>query len=649
MSNSEAVLLKAVRHGVTAWRPPRFISLSEWADKHAYLSSESSAVTGKFHCLSYQRAILDAFSDRRTETITLMKSARVGGTKAIDFAIAYRIDQNPRPMLVVQPTIFDAKRFSKAEIKPMFRDTPVLWGKVSKARSRDSGDTMQQKDFIGGTLYLVGANSPSGLSSITVGDIFLDEVDRYNSEAGDEGDPISLAIRRGATFPNRKVMIVSSPFARGKSKIEYYFLAGDQRRYYVPCRKCGCMATLQFRAIPGREPGFIMEWPEGRPEAAFFRCPECKGEIADEHKTWMMEHGEWRAKMPFNGHASFHIWAAYSYSVNESWGNIAKEFLKAKETPETLKVFINTWLGETWVIQGEAPDWHRLYERREDYPKGMVPNGARVITAAADVQDDRIEVEIVAWGAGLESWGIDYRVLLGDTDSISNPVWRMLDELLIEQFEAANGHLYNIARFAIDCGYRTQIVTAWAARHGFPRVVAVKGIDNERQVIGAPAYTEYTLGGKRRRGSVRHYPIGVSLIKGELYGWLRQAGPTKENPAIPIGWCHFSTNIHNEEYFRQLTAECLTVKENKAGRKKYEWVKDHRRNEALDVRVYNRALAFQLGVDRWKREAGPTLPKAREAAMVKPELPEERVEQRPLLTPRSRRAPLQSSRFRRLW
>ena len=217
------------------------------------------------------------------------------------------------------------------------------------------------------------------------------------------------------------------------------------------------------------------------------------------------------------------------------------------------------------------------------------------------MQQDRIEVEIVAWGLDLESWSIDYRVYHGDTDILASSVWRSLDELLVEQFSKANGIPMSIARFGIDCGYRTQVVTQWVKRHGFPRVIALKGSDTERQVIGVPATTETTIAGKRIKGSVKHYPVGVSLIKSELYGWLKLPGPTQENPEIPIGYCHFSTNIHTEEYFRQLTAERLEITATKTGRKKYEWVVDYKRNEALDVRVYNRALAFQLGVDRWKR------------------------------------------------
>jgi phage terminase large subunit GpA-like protein len=247
---------------------------------------------------------------------------------------------------------------------------------------------------------------------------------------------------------------------------------------------------------------------------------------------------------------------------------------------------------------------------------------------------------------------MDYRVVHGETDSLASPVWRALDELLLEEFPGERqGKTFTVARLAVDCGFRTQVVTSWAKRQAFPRVMAVKGSDAERQVMGSPTFTEYTLGGKRLKGGVKHYPIGVSLIKSELYGWLKIPAPTAENPEVPIGWCHFSTNVHTEEYFRQLTAERLEITTGKTGRRKYEWVLDHKRNEALDVRVYNRALAYQLGVDRWKRENAPTVASATAGGgTVRPRMP--RAPAPPLRMPRPRPVhPLRpiGGRPRRLW
>ena len=642
-------LEKAVRRGCSAWRAPKRVPLSEWADEHAYLSRESSAVYGKFHCLPYQRAIFDAFTDPRVETLTLMKSSRVGGTKLIDFAIAYRIAQDPRPILVVQPTIKAAMRFSKIELNPMFRDTPALQGKVRKAKSRDTNNTLLQKDYIGGSIFLVGANSSTDLSGLTIGDVFLDEEDRYPEEADKEGDPSELAMRRSDTYPNRKIVRVSSPADKQTSKIEPSFLKGDRRYYYVPCPFCGSMRPLIFQAREGRV-GHTFEWPEDHPEKAFFRCADCKAEILEKYKRKIVEKGEWIATKPFSGHASFHIWAAYSFSPNARWSHIALAFLEAKDRPSKLKVFVNTWLGETWTSQGEAPDWHRLYERREQYLRGIVPHRARGITAAGDVHPDRIEVDIRAWGAGLENWGIDYRVFYGETDSISSPIWHELDELLVEQFCAEDGRILTLARFGIDCGFNTQVVTTWVKRKHSPKVVALKGSPTERSIVGHPKTTEYTLNGKRMPGSINHYPVGVSLVKSEIYGWFRQPAPTEENPIVPVGFTHFSVNIHNEEYFKQLTAERFETTILKNGRTKYEWVKEYKRNEALDVFVYNRVLAYQLGVDRWKASTDP-VPHSqsgrRQEGTVTPSLPKESI--RPASRTERARSRLLSRRPRRIW
>ena len=67
-------------------------------------------------------------------------------------------------------------------------------------------------------------------------------------------------------------------------------------------------------------------------------------------------------------------------------------FQEAQKNPALLQVFVNTVLGETWTQQGEAPDWQRLYDRRENYGIGTIPASGLFLTAGVDVQRDRIEV-----------------------------------------------------------------------------------------------------------------------------------------------------------------------------------------------------------------------------------------------------------------
>lgn len=583
MSVSLAALVAATYQ---SFKPPPKLSLSQWAEKYAQLSAESAAEPGKWRNLPYQVGIMDAISDPRVERVTVMKSARVGYTKIIGHCIAYHIHYDPCPMMVVQPTEADAEGYSKEEIAPMIRDTPVLAALVSDAKSRDSGNTILQKQFPGGTLSLVGANSPRGFRRVSRRIVIFDEVDGYPPSAGPEGDQIKLGIRRTEYYHNRKIISGSTATTEAQSRISPMFEESDRRFYHVPCPHCGEFQVLKF---PN------MKWPEGEPEKAHFECVSCQKKIEHKDKRSMIEAGRWVPEKEFNGHAGFHIWAAYSYSPNASWGQIAKEFLEAKKSgTEALKTFINTVLGETWKEKGDAPEWERLFERRETYPIGTVPLGGVFLTAAADVQKDRIEVEVVAWGRGRESWSVDYRVLPGDTST--EVPWKALDELLGHHYPNEKGELLPIKALGVDTGFNTQHVYNWARRHSAARVYLLKGRHDIPTPVGQPSAVDVSALGKKIRRGLRVWPVGVSMIKSELYGWLSLKKPTKPEDPFPPGYMHFPE--YGEEYFLMLTAEELVTRLVK-GFRKTEWEKTRDRNEALDLRVYNRAIAFIIGIDRY--------------------------------------------------
>ena len=229
-----------------AFKPPKKLSLSEWADEYAYLSAESSAEGGRWHTLPYQKAMMDAITDPKIEQVTVMKSARVGYSKILNHIIAYHIHQDPCGIMVVQPTIEDAAGYSKEEIAPMIRDTKVLTNLVSDAKTRDSNNTILQKQFPGGVLSLVGANSARGFRRVSRRIVLFDETDGYPASAGTEGDQIKLGIARTQYFWNRKIVAGSTPTIKDFSRIERLFEQSDQRRYYVPCPHCGHMQYLRW-------------------------------------------------------------------------------------------------------------------------------------------------------------------------------------------------------------------------------------------------------------------------------------------------------------------------------------------------------------------------------------------------------------------
>lgn len=598
-----------VREAMNAWRPPPRLTLSTWADAHFVLSAESSAETGRWKTLPYQVGIMDAITDPTVEQVSVMKSARVGYTKIIDATIGYYIDQAPCSILVVQPTVEDAKGFSKEEIAPMLRDVPrlarVVIEEAEEVGPRDSGNTILHKKFPGGVLSLVGANSGTGFRRVSRKVVLFDEVDAYPPSAGQEGDQIQLGIKRTEYFWDRKIVAGSTPLIAGASRIEELFDAGDRRRYYVPCPQCGFMDFLVFKQ---GDRGHWMRWPDKRPEAAHFVCFKCGKEIEHRHKREIVGAGEWRAEAPFKGHASFHLWAALSFSPNATWAHLAKEFLATNDRPEQLKVFVNTALGETWQEKGEAPDWKKLHERPKRYKKGDVAAAAVAITAGVDVQADRLVCELVAWGEDKQSWSIEAIVFPGDTSSEENPVWANLDALLGREWMTAGGELLSIRMLAIDSGYNTQTVYNWARRHPLSRVIACKGATGARAIIGSPSKVDVTIRGTKRKRGYQVWPIGVDMAKSELYGWLRlELG---ENNAAPPGYCHFPEE-YDAEYFKQITAEHLVKVVSKRTRfTKLEWqLLPGRQNHFLDCRIYARAAASLLGLDvlaASKRRAPPS-------------------------------------------
>lgn len=582
-------------------RPPPKLSLSEWADKHFRLSAESAAEPGRWRTLPYQRGIMDAITDPAVIRVTWMKSARVGATKLMNAAVAYHIVQDPCPILVVQPTVEDAQGYSKEEIAPMLRDMPELAALVSEQKVKTSESTILDKVFPGGKLSMVGANSGRGFRRVSRRLVIFDEVDGYPPSAGGEGDPIKLGERRAEYYWNRKIIAASTPLIAGSSRIEQMFLDGDQRRYYVPCVHCGHFDFLRFSMRGGSDDedspagGHLMRWPSGKPEAACFMCSANGCVLEEAHKREMIEHGDWRAAKQFAGHASFHLWAAYSLSPNATWGQIATEFVEAKGDPLKLQTVVNTTLGETWKEKGEAPDWERLYDRRESYTIGIVPAGVIALTCGVDVQQDRFVYEVVGWLPDKQSYSVEIGNLWGDP--ALDATWAQLDVLLDRVFPGAAGGEHRIAMLAVDSGFKTQEVYNWARRKSPSRVIAIKGAHGAlAPLIGAPSKVDVKISGKRMQRSAMVWPVGGEVGKSELYGWLRLR--RNEDGTAPPGYCHFPE--YDRDFFEQLTAEHLvTYRNRKTNRLVREWhVLPGRENHHLDARIYARAAASLLGLDR---------------------------------------------------
>jgi phage terminase large subunit GpA-like protein len=595
---SEADIIRAWARGLA---PDPSLMVSEWADRYRILSSRASSEAGRYRTdrTPYMRAIMDALSPSHSaRRIVFMSGAQLGKTEAGNNWIGYCIHQAPGPFLAVQPTTELAKRLSQQRIEPLIEESPELREIVMPARARDSGNTVLAKRFAGGQLVLTGANSAVGLRSMPARWLFLDEVDAYPGDVEGEGDPVALAEARTRTFGHRrKVFMVSTPTIKGLSRIEREYEASDQRRFFVPCPHCAHKQWLKFERLI---------WEKGKPGTAEYICENCEKGIAEHHKTAMLAAGEWRATTECaDPHViGFHISGLYSPVGWLSWEQIAREWEAAQGNDAALKAAKNTLLGESWQERGEAPDWKRLYEREKDHALHTVPNGALVLTAGADVQHDRVEVDVWAWGRALESWLVDHVVLEGDTSRTA--VWDELTRLLAAEWNHEDGAPMRIARLAIDSGdgRSTSQVYAWVRKFGAGIAAAVKGIDgfDRSSPIDGPTYVDATEDGRKIRRGVRLWKVSVAVFKSETYRFLRLERPTAEEVADGIafsdGFIHLPAGI-SAEWVKQLTAEQLVTVRDRRGFTKLEWRQMRERNEALDCRVYARAAAWMLGIDRW--------------------------------------------------
>lgn len=555
------------------------LTVSEWADSNRVLVSESSAEPGPWRTdrAPYQREIMDAFTQPGIHEIAIMASAQVGKSEIELNMMGRAMDLEPGPILYVQPTKEVAEDYSKRRIAPMINACPTLREKVYKAKGRDSNNTITMKTFPGGSLAIIGANSPSDLASKPVRYIFLDEIDRFPASAGTEGDPIELAERRTETYRhNRKIVKCSTPTIKGKSKIERAYMQGTQEEWRTECPHCKNYSFIHFDDIRFDKEEYKDDENRTQYNVANcrWRCPVCRKETPEvEVKRCPAKWFTKNEKALRNGIRSFRLNAFMS--PWSDWGDIALSFLKAKDDPELLKVFHNTMLGESWELRERSGAPEKLLQRREHY-NAEIPSGVLVLTMGIDTQDNRLEYEVVGWDRDEQSWGISRGVIPGRADSPG--VWEEIDNLLEKEWTMPNGLTMRILASFIDSGgHFTDAVYKECAKRANRRLWAIKGKG------GDEPYVKPMKNGNLPKNAIG-FIVGVDAGKEAI---LYSTGIEEPGPK----YMHFPLGIergYDLEYFRGLISERQII-HRKKGQNVIEWEKTYERNEPLDCRNYARA------------------------------------------------------------
>lgn len=551
-------------------KPPPTLILSQWADTYRVLSAESAAAPGRWNTdnAPYQREIMDAIGNPHIRKVVIMSAAQIGKTAMLMNVLGYYMHYYPAPVMVMEPTLDMAQALSKDFLAPMIRDMPVLSALVD-TKSRYSGNTILKKNFPGGHVTIVGANSPVGLRMRPIKVLLADEVDGYPESAGTEGDPLLLAQKRQTTFWDKKTVIVSTPTIKGHSRIETEFLDSTMEEWNVPCPGCGHFQPLQW--------GQIKFDKDDLTKPIMYECERC-GEVFGEYE-WKRQgrHGHFVAKNPNAEARGFHLNTLASNFCG--WHEVVEKHQLATELlrqgdPEKMKTWVNTELGETWEEPGDRVDEDALITRRELYG-AEVPDDVLVLTAGVDVQADRFEVEVVGWGVGKESWGIRYQKIIGDT--MENPVWENLDAFLLTPFHKKDGTALYISAACIDSGYRSNQVYSFTVDKFNRYVFAIKGKGGQ----GVPYIRNPSTD---NRVKTPLFTIGVDAGKDFIYQRLRV---TERGP----NYCHFPSDEgagYDATYFKGLASE-MKITRFRKGKMTVSWVlrdEGYKRNEPLDLRNY---------------------------------------------------------------
>jgi len=563
-------------------KPPPRLTVCQWADRYRVLSPEASFRAGPFSSddAPYQKEFLDVCGDPKVARVVGMWGSQLGKTETLNNVIGYYIDQDPSPILMVQPTLDMGKAWSKDRFAPMLRDTPRLRGKVAEAKSRDSGNTMLHKTFAGGHLTIAGSNSSAGLASRPIRILLLDEVDRYGPDAGTEGDPISIAESRTSTFPNKKIIATSSPTVK-EGAIGKLWELSDQRSFMVPCPHCGHEQKLMFG---GADSPFGLKWDDGKPETAHYLCAACACVIEESDKLLMLKRGRWVAENPSSTTAGFHLSALYSPFYR--WADLAGRFLRDKADPLKLKSFINTILGEFWEEDGEVVDEHVLASHLKQFPRGtdpedpqpIVPRGVGILTRSVDVQGDRLETAVWGWGVGEEAWRVDFELIPGDP-STKEP-WEALARTLAKRYTHESGATVDVSATFIDSGgHHTKQAYDFVRGKAGSRVFAIKGSSEGE---GVPILSD-----PRRHKSARVTWYLVGSFSGKESLMKRLLRITEPGP----GFIHLPTDI-DPVHLDQFLNEKLVTKFIH-GRPRRAWVRTGP-NEQIDLFVYALAALYSL-------------------------------------------------------
>jgi phage terminase large subunit GpA-like protein len=612
---------------------PRKTTPDEWADDNRILPP-GTAEPGKWRSsrTPWTVAICRAAVNPRVRRVINVTGSQTSKTETVLNIAGHKLDTDAAPMLFVGPTKSNVDTVIEPRVADMLKQCPSLASKTVTGRKAKK----LAKSIAGVLFRLAWAGSPTELASQPAHTVILVEIDRMKPIPG-EGDPVSLAEARTATYPDGRLIICSSPTEgtvdvekHAETGIEHWRLAaadavgspiwrlyqeGTRYEWAFACMACGHHFVPRFH---------LLTWPEKcTPKRAIsdarLTCQRC-GESLDDSAKFAMNAGAtflapgqdvvgydptkpgrpWHPQLGFGDHNGEVVglaeetdtWSFWTSGLCSPWvtfGQRAAAWLRAARSgdQERVRVVLNTAFGELYAVRGEAPQWEDVRATcAADYQHGTVPAEAAWLFCTVDVQKDRLVYVVRGWGPAFESWLVERGEIWADTETDKPDVWSKLDALVARQWDGMA-----LRACAVDSGYRTDQVYEWCLKYG-AAAYAIKGRDSPRKIF---ASTDVPVGAR----TLKLWTLDDKHFKAWVHARL---GWPKDRPGawhLPTGeW----TGV--EDYCKQLVAE----QQLRMPSGRVTWIGGHKAHDFLDCEAMQAFLAHAQGVRDLRQKGEQQVP-----------------------------------------
>jgi phage terminase large subunit GpA-like protein len=397
------------------------------------------------------------------------------------------------------------------------------------------------------------------------------------------------------------VLDFSTPTTYDQSVVWPEYLRGDCRRFSVPCPICG---GYQFLEWDHGKAGIRWRLVDGRIAEVWYQCEHCGGAFHDHDKARFLPLGEWQATAVSESATlrSYHLSSIYSPVGMLSWPEMVAAYLKAQSQVDGMRSFVNLYLGEPYRETGQRPNVENVIDLRSGYRAGTIPSDdVLFLTMSVDVQQGsardpgnppRLEVEVCGHGAGYRSWSIQYYRIPGEVTNPYAGAWEEFNSMALAgefRYPRADGREFAPVVTLIDSGDGTNIDTVYQFASGWRNTYACAGKSalkrkKDKQFdagaeddAGASNLDRYRV--TRQQHETQVIQISTNYYKHLIYRSL--AITFRDTGEQSPGYCAFPQD-YPRQYFEMLTAE-----EKRTDGSFY--CPSGRRNEALDLRVYNLA------------------------------------------------------------